>query len=79
MSVDRTELAQIFPGQWDGRDQEFHGLVRAKGSQLRIECLLRDETWTASIFKGGQTLTTATDPDVRRAIATALKDALRAL
>lgn len=79
MSIDRADLAKIFPGHWDGGGHEFHGLVKAKGAQLRVECIERDDVWTVSVFDGGAALATSDDADVRRAIARGLKDALRAL
>lgn len=79
MKVQRSDLAKIFPGHWDGGDSEFHGLLKAKGVELRVECLQRDELWGVSVFQGGAALATATDADIRKAVAISLREALRAL
>jgi hypothetical protein len=79
MKIERADLAKIFPGHWDGGNGEFHGLVRAKGSQLQVECIFREELWRVSVFRDGVTLASSDDIDVRRAIATGLRESLRGL
>jgi hypothetical protein len=79
MDIERSDLAKIFPGHWDGGNGEFHGLVRARGSQLQVECILREDSWRVSVFRGGVTMAATDDPDVRRAIANGLKQTLRDL
>ncbi len=79
MDIERSDLSKIFKGHWDGGGDEFHGIVRARGSQLQIECVLREELWRVSIFQDGVATATCDDEDVRRAIASGLKETLRAL
>lgn len=66
-------LKERLGGKWDGHESECHGLVQLYGVPLKIEILQVDEQYTCTIFRGGAAVCDVSDPDPRRAVATALK------